>query len=135
MSKHRYRCIVEYTDEAYEDLNNLPEELLIECLDEIDALEDNLHHGKPLFNKNGKDLKGCFKIFFDKAQYRIIYTKSENKVLINNIAKNIRKAKILGIGKRDAQEIYNIVSERLKNLSTQVVIETEYNPEIESETK
>ena len=67
----------------------------------------NPYLGKPLGNKFGIDLTGFYKLYFAKKKYRIVYRR---------IGEHIEVIEIIGIGKRDKEEIYKIVAKRLKKL-------------------
>lgn len=44
--------------------------------------------GKPLGNKDDLDLSGCFKIYFYKKKYRVVYEiLDENKIIVWSIGK------------------------------------------------
>lgn len=102
---------------ALEDLLSLSEALQDECMSILVKLEDNLHLGRPLESKNGRDLRGFYKLYFNNAKYRIIYKKVENHVEIEGIMSEEKIAEIYGIGKRDKEYIYKIVAKRVnKNI-------------------
>ena len=76
---------VDITEEAWEDINNLPEHLQEECLDTLERLEQGIIRGHPLDKKGHRDLRGCFKLYFNNAKHRIVYTKKENFIIIDEI--------------------------------------------------
>ncbi len=96
-------CNVFLTEEADDDLSQLSTELQTECIDMLLKLESNIHLGKPLNSK----LCDCFKLYFHKAEYRIVYRKSIDG------QNAIRLAEVLGIGKRDGFQIYDDIIKRL----------------------
>lgn len=74
-------------------------------LKKIDSLSENPFLGKRLGNKFGMDLTGFYKLYFAKKKYRIVY---------RLIGEHIEVIEIVGIGKRDKEEIYKLVAKRLK---------------------
>ncbi len=63
-------------------------------------------YGKPLGNKHGMDLTGYYKVFFDEAKYRIVYTyNSKNEVEI---------IEIVAVGKRNNFEVYRNAYNRIR---------------------
>lgn len=88
-----------------EDIRKLPQDVQDECFEVLEKLQLNIHLGKPLDQQDDRDLRGCFKLYFHKAQFRIIYQKK--------VINSINTPNIYGIGKRDNKEIYREVAERL----------------------
>lgn len=108
------RCSIEFTELSKEDFSNLPQNIQKECFDILKKLENNVHMGLKLENNGIRDLSNCFKLYFHNAQYRIIYVKEKEKILIHQVSiRNKNIAKIVGIGKRANYEIYDIVAKRL----------------------
>ena len=71
--------------------------------------------GIPLENKNGKDLIGYYKLYFNHARHRIIYTVSEDEIEITAVSAPHEKIlEIIGIGRRNKEKIYNMVYERIQ---------------------
>ena len=109
----RYIQIDEY---SWEDINKLSKKLQEECLYILSKLENGAINGIPLGNLDNRDLTGCYKLYFNNAKHRIIYTKVNDeiiKVLYVNDAM-IEVFKILGVGESDQKIIYDIVYKRLK---------------------
>ncbi len=79
-----------------------------EAANKIEALAENPFFGKPLGKKYGIDLTGFYKIYLSKKKYRIVY---------RLIGKNIEVIEIVGIGKRDKEEVYRLVARRLRKLT------------------
>lgn len=73
----------------------------------IDALAENLFLGKPLGVHGNVNLTGFYKLYVAKKTYRIVY---------RLIGKEIEIVEIIGIGKRDKQQIYKLVVRRLDAL-------------------
>ncbi|WIV12257.1 type II toxin-antitoxin system RelE/ParE family toxin [Proteiniborus sp. MB09-C3] len=109
------KCKVYFTEAALQDLKRLPMKLQEKCLDMLDKLENNLHLGQALENKNGRDLTGYYKIYFDNARYRIVYKKCEKKIEVEEIIITAKIAEIWGIGPRHNENIYKMVAQRIQN--------------------
>lgn len=100
---------VKFIPEAIEDLKKLEPKLQKEALSMIKILDSNIHFGLPLGNKYGMDLSNYYKIYFNDAKHRIIYTIVGDTIKIDGI-KEI--AKIVGIGEREDLKIYKTVHKR-----------------------
>lgn len=87
---------IEFIPEAERDFDGLDKPLRKEASKKIDALSENPFLGKPLGNKLGIDLTGFHKLYFGKKKYRIVY---------RLIGEHIEIIEIVGIGKRDKEEI------------------------------
>jgi mRNA interferase RelE/StbE len=96
---------VEFHPEAKKDFESLDGSVKKEVARKIDALSENAFLGKPLGNKFGIDLTGLYKIYVAKKGYRIVY---------RFIGEQIEVIEIVGIGKRDKEEIYRLVVKRLR---------------------
>jgi len=97
---------ITFIKEAAEDYRQLDGSLKKLCDKKLEALEQKPYLGEELGNKYNIDLTGFYKIYFNSKKYRIVYR-------ISN--KNLEIIEIWGIGKRDKQEIYRIIGQRLKN--------------------
>jgi len=106
---------IEFTEDSKRDYDSLPSKLHAECTELLKKLKrGGKKLGIPLENKNGKDLSGYYKFYFDEARYRIVYTaKGENIEIagINGVLKEILE--IIGIGQRDKEFIYKLIWERI----------------------
>jgi mRNA interferase RelE/StbE len=98
---------IEFLPDALKDFDRLAVPLKKQAANKVDSLTENPYLGKPLGNKFGIDLTGFYKLYFAKKKYRIVY---------RLIGENIEVIEIIGIGKRDKEEIYKIVAKRLKKL-------------------
>jgi mRNA interferase RelE/StbE len=98
---------IEFLPDAEKDFDALDGSIRKEVTKKIDALADNPFLGKPLGKKYGVDLTGFYKLYVSKKKYRIVY---------RLIGKHIEVIEIVGIGKRDKEEVYKLVSRRLKKL-------------------
>lgn len=108
------KCTITYLEEVENDLDQLSDELLEEYDSKIQELMNNIHLGKPLTFKNGKDLRGCYKIFFDKARYRIVYRKIGNDIEITGVEKvDEPTAEIIAVGPRKNQKVYEDANIRI----------------------
>ena len=96
---------IEFTPEAEEDFDNLDKSIKKEAAKKINALAENPFLGKPLGNKFGINLTGFYKLYAAKKKYRIVY---------RLVGGHIEVIEIVGIGKRDKEEIYRLVAKRLK---------------------
>ena len=72
---------------------------------QIDKLAERPELGEPLGKKFGIDLTGYRKTYFGKKAYRIVYEFQTRRLLVL----------IIGIGRREREEIYKEVAERLKH--------------------
>lgn len=98
---------VEFHPDAEKDFESLDGSIRQEVAKKIDALAKNPFLGKPLGKKYGVDLTGFYKLYVSKKRYRIVY---------RLIGKYIEVIEIVGIGKRDKEEVYQLVARRLKKL-------------------
>jgi mRNA interferase RelE/StbE len=98
---------IEFLPDAEKDFDALDGSIRKEVTKKIDALADNPFLGKPLRKKYGVDLTGFYQLYVSKKKYRIVY---------RLIGKHIEVIEIVGIGKRDKEEVYKLVSRRLKKL-------------------
>ena len=95
---------VEFVPAAAKDFAALDGSVKKEAAKKIDALAENPFLGKPLGNRLGIDLTGLYKLYMAKKKYRIVY---------RLIGETIEVIEIVGIGKRDKEEIYKIVASRI----------------------
>jgi mRNA interferase RelE/StbE len=98
---------IEFLPDAEKDFDALDGSIRREVAKKIDALAENPFLGKPLGKKYGVDLTGFYKIYASKKKYRIVY---------RLIGKHIEVIEIVGIGKRNKEEVYKLVASRLKKL-------------------
>jgi mRNA interferase RelE/StbE len=98
---------IEFITEAEEDFDSLDKSIQKQVSKKIDTLSNNPYLGKPLGNKYGIDLTGFYKLYAAKKKYRIVY---------RLIGEHIEVIEIVGIGKRDKEEIYKLAAKRLKRL-------------------
>jgi len=98
---------IEFLPDAEKDFDALDGSIRREVAKKIDALAENPFLGKPLGKKYGVDLTGFYKIYVSKKKYRIVY---------RLIGKHIEVIEIVGIGKRNKEEVYKLVASRLKKL-------------------
>ena len=101
---------IEFIPEAEKDFETLDGSIKKEVAKKIDALAENPFLGKPLGKKYGADLTGFYKLYVAKKRYRIVY---------RLIGAHIEVIEIVGIGKREKEEIYKLVARRLKRLLRQ----------------
>ncbi len=102
---------IELIAEAEEDFSSLDKSIQKQVSKKIDALPNNPYLGEPLGNKYGIDLTGFYKLYVAKKKYRIVY-----RLLDRLLGEHIEVIEIIGIGKRDKEEIYRLVAKRLKKL-------------------
>ena len=98
---------IEFLPDAEKDFDALDGSVRKEVAKKIDSLAENPFLGKPLGNKFGIDLTGFYKLYVAKKKYRIVY---------HLIGKYVEVIEIIGIGKRDKEEVYQLVARRLKKL-------------------
>lgn len=108
-------CEIQYRKEVNSDLQDLTDELFDECMLMISKLKKNIHLGQPLEDKNGKNLSGCYKIYFNNAKHRIVYRKLDLRceiIVVGDVPKPV--ADVIAIGKRNVQQVYKDAFNRLK---------------------
>ena len=98
---------IEFLPDAEKDFDTLDGSTKEEVAKKIDALAENPFLGKPLGKKHGVDLTGFYKLYVAKKKYRVVY---------RLIGKHIEVIEIVGIGKRDKEEVYKLVARRLRRL-------------------
>jgi mRNA interferase RelE/StbE len=98
---------IEFHPEAVKDFDALDRSIQKEVAKKIDALSENPFIGKPLGKKLGLDLTGFYKLYVVKKKFRIVY-RLEKKYL--------ELIEIIGIGKREKEEIYRLIARRLQSL-------------------
>ena len=106
---------VKLTELSKLDYESLTPSLQNECSRILRKLEyAGKKLGIPLENKNGIDLRGYYKLYFNKARHRIVYTVVNEKIEVTAVGEVLKESlEILGIGERDRQAIYNIISQRI----------------------
>lgn len=97
-----------FTKDAENDLEQLDKSIRTQVIKKAIALQENPFLGDALGNKFNLDLTGYYKLYVAKKAYRIIY---------RLIGVQIEVVEIVGIGKRDKEEIYRLVVKRLKSIS------------------
>ena len=98
---------IEFFPDAEKDFDALDGSVKREAAKKIDVLSENPFFGKPLGKKYGIDLTGFYKIYLSKKKYRIVYRLT---------GKYVEVIEIVGIGKRDKEEVYKLVARRLRRL-------------------
>jgi len=98
---------IEFLPDAEKDFDALDGSIRKEVAKKIDALSENPFLGKPLERKYGLDLSGFYTLYVAKRMYRIVY---------RLVGKYIEVIEIVGIRKRDKEEVYKLVVRRLKRL-------------------
>ncbi len=98
---------IEFLRDAEKDFDALDKSVKKEAAKKIDALSENPLSGKPLGNKFGINLTGLYKLYVAKKKYRIVY---------RLVGERIEVIEIIGIGKRDKEEVYKLVAKRIKKL-------------------
>jgi len=89
---------VKLTKEAEQDLDLLDDNLYDEAYKYLKLFEVSYEkYSLPLFNMNGRNLKGCRKTYFGNSEYRIV-SKLENDI--------VSIVSIISIGKRDNMDVY-----------------------------
>ena len=97
-----------FTKDAENDLKNLDKSIRTQAIKKAIAWQKNPFLGNPLGNKFGIDLTGYYKLYVAKKAYRIVY---------RLVGEQIEVVEIVGIGKRDKEEIYRLVVKRLKGIN------------------
>jgi len=96
---------IEFHPAAAKEFDALDGSVRKEVASKIDALAENPFLGKPLGTRVNVNLTGLYKLYVAKKTYRIVY---------RLIGKEIEIVEILGIGKRDKQQIYKLVVRRVE---------------------
>ena len=111
MGESTRRCMIhriEFIPEAEKDYRKLDGSIKKLVNKKIDLLIENPFLGENLGNKFNIDLSGFYKIYVAKKKFRIVYR------LIT--PQKIEIIEIWGIGKRDKEEIYRIIADRLEKI-------------------
>jgi mRNA interferase RelE/StbE len=99
---------VVFTKDAENDLKGLDKSIRTQAIKKIIALQENPFLGDPLGNKFGLDLTGYYKLYVAKKAFRVVY---------RLIGEEIEVVEIVGIGRRDKEEIYRLVVKRLRGIT------------------
>jgi mRNA interferase RelE/StbE len=99
---------VELHPKAVKDFDALDGSIRKAVVKKIDPLSKNPLLGNPLGNKLDMDLTGFFKLYAAKKKYRIVYRILKGQLEV---------IEIIGIGKREKEEIYRLTFKRLQDLS------------------
>ena len=97
---------VQLIPEAVEDYRRLDGSVRKSVNKKIDELKSNPFLGEKLGNKYHNNLSGFYKVYVHSRKYRIVYRLLDGK--------EIEIVEIWGIGKREKEEIYRIIGNRLK---------------------
>lgn len=96
---------IRFTNDAANDLRRLDGSIQKQVIKKLSKLEENPFLGKKLRNVQGNNLNGFFKLYVYSKTYRIIYR------LITPA--QIEIIEIVGIGRRNKEEIYQTIIKRL----------------------
>ena len=96
---------IEFHPAAAKEFDSLDGSVKKEVASKIDALADNPFLGKPLGTRGNINLTGLYKLYVAKKTYRIVY---------RLVGKEIEVVEIIGIGKRDKQQIYKLIVKRVE---------------------
>ena len=104
-----------FTELSQADYNALSPDLQSECATLLRKLQRaGKSLGIPLENKNGMDLRGYYKLYFDNARHRVVYTVTDEKIEITQVGETLKETlEITGIGKRDRGFIYELINQRI----------------------
>ena len=97
---------IEFLPEAAREFDALDGSLRKVAAKQIEKLTDRPELGEPLGKRMGIDLTGYRKIYFGKKAYRIVYEVQQRKLIVL----------IIGIGKREREEIYREGARRLRQI-------------------
>lgn len=100
---------IEFIPQAVEDYKKLDGNVRKKVDKKIEELSKNPFLGEFLGNKFNVDLTGFYKTYVDRKKIRIVYRLS---------AQEIEIVEIWGIDKREKEEIYRVIGERLKRRKT-----------------
>jgi len=106
---------ISFTEASKSDYDNLSSKLRAECKELLIKLKKvGKQLGEPLDYKHGMDLRGYYKLYFNEARYRIVYTLQGETIEITEIGEILKEIlEIVGIGKRDKELIYKLIWERV----------------------
>ena len=106
-----------FTELSKQEYDSLSPKLHSDCTTILKKLKKaGKKLGIPLDNRNGKDLRGYYKLYFDEARYRIVYTLVGETIEITEIGEVMKETlEIVGIGKRDKELIYKLIWERISD--------------------
>ena len=89
---------IKFDDNIDSDLDQLSDELLFEALKYFELFKKEYEkYSLPLYDMNGRNLKGCRKTYFGNSEYRIVSKLEGGVVNIVNI---------ISVGKREAMDVY-----------------------------
>ena len=94
---------VEFLPDASREFDALDGSLKKIAGKQIDKLAERPELGEPLGKRMGIDLTGYRKIYFGKKAYRIVYEIQRRRLIVL----------IIGIGRREREEIYREVAQRM----------------------
>lgn len=94
---------IEFLPQAAREFEALDGSLKKLATKQLDKLVQHPELGEPLGKRMGIDLTGYRKIYFGKKAYRIVYETQRQKLVIL----------VIGIGKREREEIYREAAKRL----------------------
>ena len=97
-------CKVEFLPDAAREFETLDGSLKKAAAKQIEKITQRPELGEPLGHRMGIDLTGYRKIYFGKKAYRIVYEIQRKRLVVL----------VIGIGKREREEIYREVARRLK---------------------
>jgi mRNA interferase RelE/StbE len=96
---------IEFISEAVADYKSLDGSVRKKVNKKLEDLSKNPFLGEHLGNKFNIDLTGFYKLYVDNKKIRIVY---------RLLGQEIEIIEIWGIGKRDKEEIYRLIGQRLK---------------------
>ncbi len=92
--------------EVENDLDLLDDDVYDEAYKYFKLLEQDYEkYSLPLYNIDGRDLRGCRKTYFFNAEYRIVSNLENGIISIINV---------IAVGKREDLQVYKIAHQRLK---------------------
>jgi mRNA interferase RelE/StbE len=97
---------IEFISEAVKDYKSLDGSIKKKVDKKLEELSENPFLGEHLGNKFNIDLKSFYKLYVDNKKIRIVY---------RLLDESIEVIEIWGIGKRDKEEIYRLIGERIKS--------------------
>ena len=98
-------CSIEFIPEAAADYKSLDGSVRKKFNKKLEELSKNPLLGEHLGNRFNMDLTGFYKLYVDNKKIRIVY---------RLLGEEIEIIEVWGIGKRDKEEIYRLISHRLK---------------------
>lgn len=94
---------IEWKNSARKELKKFDAYIAHQIIEKTDQLRENPFLGKPLGNKMGMNLTGCYKLMILKKKIRIVYKIVQKKLIIE----------VVSVGKRNNALVYKSAFQNL----------------------